>query len=235
MLYLNTILSGTYILIAFISYYFIINQEVIKGYFIKKAGDRPGQIRMILFQRLTGILLFGILPLTIFFIRNNSSLIESVLKIHFNLTSLIIVMVFVLISFCINYFAARSPDNLIMYPQIRCKTWSFSLLVISGLSWMTYLLAYELTFRGFLLFSSIKEFNPFIAIVLNICLYSIVHIPKGIKESIGAIPMGLILCILTIHSGTIWMAFWIHCSMALSNEWLSIKYHPEMKILIHKE
>jgi membrane protease YdiL (CAAX protease family) len=100
---------------------------------------------------------------------------------------------------------------------------------------MTYLFAYEFLFRGLLLFFCIEELGVVLALIVNIFLYSLVHIPKGRKETIGAIPMGIILCILTIHSGTIWMAFWIHCSLALSNEWLSIKYHPDMKILIHKE
>jgi membrane protease YdiL (CAAX protease family) len=118
------------------------------------------------------------------------------------------------------------------YPQIRVKKWTLSLLILSGISWMVYLFAYEYLLRGVFLYSCAEELGIIAAIIINVSIYSLVHLPKGAKETIGAIPMGILLCILTLHFGTIWAAFWIHCSLALSNEWFSIRYHPEMKIQI---
>jgi len=155
--YINTIISVSLVLVAFIFYYFLSSLEIIKNYFIKKLGEEQGQIRIILFQRLTGILFFGSIPAFFLLYRNSSSTIESFLKIQFNLSSLAFIIIFVVTAFFLNYFAARSPENLAIYPQIRSKTWSLSLLILSGLSWMTYLFAYEFLFRGLLLFFCIEE------------------------------------------------------------------------------
>jgi len=37
-----------------------------------------------------------------------------------------------------------------------------------------------------------------------------------------------VLCILTLSSGTIWIAFFIHLTMALTNSFASLKFHPDM-------
>ena len=203
--------------------------KIIKIYFINKFGEERGQTRLILFQRLSGVLLFGIIPVWILLLRNDISIIR-VLKIQFNIYSFLFILIAGSLAVLLNYFVSRSDDNLLVYPQIRAKVWTFSLLILSALSWIAYLFAYELLFRGILLFSCVKEVGNVNAIIFNVVLYSLVHIPKGKKEAFGAVPLGIVLCIITLYTGTIWAAFWIHCSLALSNEWFSIKYHPEMKL-----
>jgi membrane protease YdiL (CAAX protease family) len=93
-----------------------------------------------------------------------------------------------------------------------------------------YLLGYEIMFRGFLLFSCLNEMNILSAIAINISIYALIHIPKGFKEVAGSLPLGILLCLMTIYTGTIWAAFMTHGILALSNEWFSLKYHPEISI-----
>ena len=69
------------------------------------------------------------------------------------------------------------------------------------------------------------------AIAINIALYSATHIPKGLEETIGAIPLGLVLCILTLSTGTIWIAFLVHVVMAWTNTLTSLKFNPDMKYI----
>jgi membrane protease YdiL (CAAX protease family) len=106
------------------------------------------------------------------------------------------------------------------------------LLIISSLGWIVYLLAYEFLFRGFLLFTCIQSFGIWPAIIINILIYSFAHIPQGLKETAGAIPFGLILCYITILSGTIWPAFILHAVLAISNEWFSIYNNTEITIIL---
>jgi membrane protease YdiL (CAAX protease family) len=68
------------------------------------------------------------------------------------------------------------------------------------------------------------------AITINSALYSATHIPKGLDETIGAIPLGFVLSLLTISSGTIWIAFIVHVVMAWTNTFTALKFHPDMKI-----
>ena len=97
------------------------------------------------------------------------------------------------------------------------------------------MLAYEFLFRGILLYSCIHSFDIPAAVVINICIYSLVHFPKGINETIGAIPFGLILCLLVIHLDSVWVAVFIHSILALSNEWFSMKAHPDMIYVLRKD
>lgn len=226
----NLAFSISIFTIAFITYYFVSHLKVIANFLTKKAGEETGQTRFVLAQRLIGILCLGIFPAFLVIFKNNDFTI-SWLAVHFNFSSLIWTVAIGSVFFIINWFASRSSDNLDVYPQIRAKKWSIQLLLVSSLSWIAYLFAYEFIFRGFLLFSCVNEIGTFTAITLNVSLYALAHLPKGAKETIGAIPMGIILCLLTIHFGTIWSAFCIHCCLALSNEWFSIKYHKGIKIV----
>ena len=118
-----------------------------------------------------------------------------------------------------------------MYPQIRVKEWDTQLLLLSAFSWIAYLLAYEFMFRGYLLFVSVEYLGVWPAIALNIAIYALVHVPKGIKEAVGALPLGVVLGIITIQTGNIWVAFVVHIVLALSNEWFSLKAHPDMRLV----
>jgi membrane protease YdiL (CAAX protease family) len=98
-------------------------------------------------------------------------------------------------------------------------------------SWAFYLLGYELFFRGILLFPLVAKIGLWPAIAVNIGLYSATHIPKGLNEAVGAIPLSVVLCLLSVSTGTIWIAFLVHVAMAWTNSLASLKFHPEMKII----
>lgn len=122
----------------------------------------------------------------------------------------------------INYLNAGSKGNLMMYPQMRIQRWSLGLAVLSTILWKLYLLGYEFLFRGLLLFGCVNCCGVLPAVAINIALYALAHLPKGRKETIGSIPMGLFLCWMTLYTGSIWTAFAVHCLLALSNEYFSI-------------
>ncbi len=133
-----------------------------------------------------------------------------------------------ILAFIINFFAASKPSNLAIYPQIRKDNWTMRDIVISSLTWFFYLIGYEYLFRGVLLGESLKTYDTWSAISINIALYMLVHLPKGYKETFGSIPMGILLCLITISSGNVWPAIVVHTSMALSNEWFSIYYRRKV-------
>ncbi len=117
-----------------------------------------------------------------------------------------------------------------MYPQMRVNKWTIRMLIISALSWMVYLAAYEFMFRGFFLFAIYETLGTTAAIVITTSIYSLVHVPKGAKEAVGAIPLGILLGYLSLITGNILIAYVVHVSMALTNEWFSLRAHPDMKI-----
>ena len=111
---------------------------------------------------------------------------------------------------------------------MRVKVWTAPILFINGLSWLLFLLGYEFLFRGFVLFASLEIMDPLPAIALNTTLYAFAHFYKGPGETFGTIPAGILLSYLTILTGNIWCAVFLHSFMALSTEWFALKAHPEM-------
>ena len=152
------------------------------------------------------------------------------LNLTFNYKSLIWTLLLSLILVGINLLNHSNNENLKLYPIIRTSVWNPAIILVSAFGWIVYLFSYELIFRGLLLFSFADMLSETDAILLNVCLYSILHFPKGWKESLGSIPLGWLLCVICLEAGNFFPAFLIHCCMALSNEWLSIKAHPGIKV-----
>ena len=140
------------------------------------------------------------------------------------------ILVFIPPILLMNYFIARKPSNLKVYPQIRMHDWDVRALLINFTAWGMYLLGYEMLFRGFLLFSLYHAFGAPIAIILNVVLYALAHMPKGVREMSASVPFGIILCWITLSTGSFLGAFVIHAALALSNEFFSIRAHPDMRI-----
>jgi membrane protease YdiL (CAAX protease family) len=180
------------------------------------------------FQRILGFITYGMIPAIIIIISYSPPITKYGLNFENILTSLIWIGILSLIIIIANYYFARKPQNLKNYPQIRMKKWTTRKFFINILTWTLYLLGYEFMFRGLLLFSFYYAYGIIPAIMVNCLLYSLVHIPKGKKETIGAIPLGLILSLITLHTGSFLVAFIFHIIMALSNDYFAIKAHGSM-------
>lgn len=182
-------------------------------------------------QRLSGVLTYGFLPLFVvhFILSNGTGDYGAVLGQP--LKSLLWVVAVASVIVPLSFVRGKTPANLKIYPQIRTKDWGLRIYLLSAVTWLAYLLSYEFFFRGYLLYASIRFLGVPWAIVLNVIIYALSHIPKGKFETIGAVPLGVLLCFITITTGSIWAAFSIHAVMALSNEWVSVYYYRKSGIL----
>jgi len=219
---MNAILSIAALTFGFICYHFLTQAPALRIFFEKKWGEEPSKIYWIYFQRMVGVFFYGAVPVMLVAVQVID--FQGVgISFRNGLASLAWIAGLGAVVTVMNYFAARTPDNLSMYPQIRTSPpWNWGLLVGSALTWAAYLLAYEFLFRGYLLFTCLDEMGKWLAITVNVSLYALVHVPKGWKETVGAVPLGLVLCLLTLQTGTIWIAFGVHVAMAWGNEWWSL-------------
>jgi membrane protease YdiL (CAAX protease family) len=215
---------------GFVLYYFL-NELVKSGQRLQSKTDANDNSRKILFQRLFGAFVLGVLPSAIFLLFTSMPMNEIGLTDYIPQRTFLLTLILAIVILPVNYFNARHPSNLAMYPQIKIREWPVSLVIVSSLSWIVYLFAYELLFRGILFFSSLDLFGLWPAIILNTGIYALVHIQKGAKESLGSLPMGVILCYLAYITGSFWVAFFIHITLALSNEWFSLYHHPSIKVV----
>ena len=101
-------------------------------------------------------------------------------------------------------------------------------ILLNTVGWGLYLLAYEYLFRGILFFGVLPWLGLYATIALNTTIYALAHLPKGAKETIGAIPLGIVVCLITFETGNIWVAFLVHMILALSNDYIALYHHPDM-------
>jgi len=184
--------------------------------------------RRIYLQRIAGMFFLGFVPLIVIHLLLPTTLRDYGVLLLETSATLMWGLIFALVVIPLILFNGKSRSNLAVYPQIRSKNWNFRILFLSCLTWIGYLLCYEFLFRGFLLFACQRAFGTVPAVVINVLIYAIAHIPKGKFETIGAIPLGLVLSILTFTTGTIWFAFLAHVIIALTNEWIALYHNKEM-------
>lgn len=222
----HTALPGIIFSTVGYTFYHFIKEEINNS----ASSSHKDNTRNILLQRLTGIFLFGFAPALMMMLLIHKTDISFIFGKPGSDTWLWLLPLgsFTLV---INYFISGSDNNLDMYPQIRKREWSTGLLILSALSWLAYLFAYELLFRAFLFLPLLGKMGLWPAVIINTGIYSLVHIPKGKREAFGSIPLGIILCLLVYKTGSFWIAFFIHGIMALSNEWFSLHRHPEIKLV----
>ena len=129
-----------------------------------------------------------------------------------------------------NTCIAGREENIKYYPQLRHAEWTFGIFSSNALSWIIYLLAYEMFFRGYLQFISIDLFGFWFAIIINTLIYAATHLPKSIKETLLSLPFGVLLFLITWYTQNFWSAVCIHICLALSNDYFAIRANPTMTL-----
>ena len=224
-------------LVFFVIYWFTAQSEKIKQRFYKKYDFDTASTKHIFFTKYFGFISMGIAPTIICLIMiPELTLADYGLSIIPETTFFTTAWTLGLSALVIPlaYFSAKNPKNLVNYPQIRTKEWTKKTLFINLLGWALYLFGYEFLFRGTLLIPLVEPLGLWTAIAINIALYSATHIPKGLDETLGAIPLGLVLCLLTVASGTIWIAFIVHVAMAWTNSLTALKFNPDINYINQK-
>lgn len=218
-------------LIGFVVFWFISKSEKIKAHYFIKYDHDKAWLRFIYMTKWVGFLSMGLLPLLILFIiEPNRGLAYYGLNFRTDtlLFNLVLCIVLAAILIPLASFSAKKPKNLVNYPQIRARNWDATTFRLNLIGWAIYLFGYELLFRGILLFPLVEAYGIWLAIAVNVALYSATHIPKGLDETIGAAPLGFLLCILTLMAGNIWIAFVVHVIMAWTNSLTALKHHPQI-------
>lgn len=243
---LEAILAVLVLTIGFVAYWFVAQSPKMQRFFYRnddltnpsfEGGIKSGLDKIhtyyVLFQRYVGVFFLGILPCFVLLVFTDKNLSEYGLNLAFDNKKLP-TMLYWIAGMCLvvlptSYINAKKEDNLAMYPQIRAKIWSKTTFFYEWTSWIAYLFAYELLFRGFFLYACVRVMPASVAICVNACAYALAHLPKGQKEAVGAIPLGILFSYVTLITGNIWVAFLVHCVMALSNSIFSFYFQKEMK------
>jgi membrane protease YdiL (CAAX protease family) len=169
----------------------------------------------LLLLQLTGIGLFGVAPIVLFRHR--------LLEILFGTNStpdlaVLICGCLVMLAIIVASIIAEKKYSLTKWDKDEAGTFNAPFLIYYLILRILFLIAYELWFRGFLLFESIHAWGAFIAIPLNVALYTLLHYVNGKDEMRGCIPLGLMLCIMCTWVGAAWPAIAVHVAFCVSYE-----------------
>lgn len=196
------------------------------------SGDDTGKntIRNFIIQKSLGVLIYGILPAAAYILIFGGNLRDIGLRwvnspIYFLILAIVIPIVAIIAS-----KAAKNPEQLKVYPLMRIREWTGGYFFLSVAGWGAYIFSYEFLLRGLLLYLWLPS-GIWTAVIINITVYFLMHIAKGMREALSSVVFGIILCLLTIKSGSIIPAFLLHVSLSISTEWFSIKYNPDMSFI----
>jgi membrane protease YdiL (CAAX protease family) len=223
------VLSITATIAGIYLYHFLSLYHVIPGMVSRIFRNRINpEVVEFLSVKLTGFVFLGLFPWLFFTICYPVSFSE--IGLTFGRTGIYWYLMIgaPLVAVAVMSQTAKNPKNQAVYPQMRLKTWTFRTLCISFTGWGIYLFSYEFLFRGILWFLCFYAFGFWPALAINLAVYSALHLPKGMGETLGAIPLGALVCFFTWLTGSILVAFMTHLAMAVSSEFFSLYYNPGM-------
>jgi membrane protease YdiL (CAAX protease family) len=218
-------------LIGFVIFWFGSKSEKIKARYFARYDHDNAWLRFIYMTKWLGFFSMGVFPLLVLlFIEPKRGLAYYGLNFRTDtlLFNLLVIIGLLLLVIPLAAYSAKKEKNLVNYPQIRAKVWTKKTFRLNLIGWAVYLVGYELLFRGILLFPLVEAYGIWLAIAVNVALYSATHIPKGLDETLGAAPLGFVLCLLTLMSGNIWISVLVHIGMAWTNSLTALKHHPEI-------
>ncbi len=226
------------VITAYLIYWFTIENRSLKEHFAAKWGKEKGSLLFFIFNKSWGVFLFGPLcTIAAHLLFPGYGLADFGFSLPAAgeagraaiLWSISLVPFLAGLTWLGGRKTARSGGNFGRYPEIGMSLWGAGTFAIHSGFWILYLVAYELLFRGILLFPLAAAVGPWPAIGINMALYSAVHIPKGAGEAVGALFLGLLLCIITLQTGSIIVAVLAHIALAVTNGLSAFHYREDMR------
>ncbi|MBE0638469.1 MAG: CPBP family intramembrane metalloprotease [Bacteroidales bacterium] len=217
-------------IVGYYGYYYLSQSESIKDWFVGRFLGKKFWLRWILFQKICGFIFMGLIPGIIYIFIFNGRISDFGMNLNLLISNWYWLIGIPMLMVVINRFLAQGKSLQQQYPQMRLKRWSKEMFALSAFGWIIYLLAYEYLFRGLLLFLSYEAFGFWPAIAINVAIYSALHMTKGAGETLGAIPFGILTCIITLSTGTMLIPVFAHIGLAVSMDYFALKYNPEMEL-----
>lgn len=202
----------------YLTYYFASDFPIIKKFRNRFGETKDNVEQSVYFRRSLGFVLLGLIPffITLFYFQKplgdyGLGLPSGEYALWWSLIPLAAVLI-------ISIFRSKSGIDLSYYPEVRKKDWMAKRTVVNAAFWAIYLLGYEFSLRGMVFYTTLYAYGLWPAIAINSVIYALIHIFKGPKEAFGAFFLGILLCLITYYTNSIWVAFLIHVIMAVSND-----------------
>ncbi len=233
----NPVISAAVILgtlLFFYAYYYFAHSGFLQNY-IEKRTRRPQSDLLLFFaKKALGFLLLGIIPGILYYFLLKPDFEQFGISFTAIKNNLILILVLILIiSFIL--FVVQKMNKERNSLQINITEWNGLYFLLNATGWIIYLAGYEFLFRGILLFECYRSFGFWPAVAINVTIYSAIHMVQGKDQAIGAIIFGTLACYFTLTRGTIIIPFFMHISLSLVSDYLSIKLNHQLNFITQKK
>lgn len=131
-----------------------------------------------------------------------------------------ITLIFFLIMLPIIWFASASSSFADVYPHLSSAKESWTIFLIYELGLLVYMLAWEIVWRGYMLFGLYEKFG-FYSIFIQMIPFVILHNGKPMLETFGSILAALALGVLALRTKSIFYCVIAHMSVMFSIDLIS--------------
>lgn len=226
------VITIIYVIIVFALFYFITKLKPVRRILLRPEQDPALSF---IAEKITGFLLFGLVPFLLFVITPGLKSSENILTPGKSEHYWYILLILLIIITFLTFNGSKKKAIQERSPRIRIKKWTIKYCIIAITGWIIYILGYELLFRGILWLVCYRAFGLWVALLINIVLYAAVHLDQELAMSLGAIPFGILLCFLTFLTGSFLFAFLIHGWLAVSTEIFSVYNNPDLSFSLRKQ
>ncbi len=133
--------------------------------------------------------------------------------------------IFIILMIIIIWFITSSQDFVSKYPLLYSTRYSFVTFLIYQFGMLIYLLGWEFTWRGFMLFGLEKKFG-FYSVFIQMIPFTLLHFGKPFLETLGSIPGGIAMGILSLRTRSFYYCVIVHFSVMFAIDTISIlRFH----------
>jgi membrane protease YdiL (CAAX protease family) len=226
-----SILAIVFIAFLVSAHFYINRKKLLLKLMLKITNDSIAEpVVSFSIEKVTGFILFGVIPFIIFIDFLGLSPVRAGFTTGKSAGFWYLFAAMPLFSALMSWLSSKNSKNWKFSPQMRLTEWHPRHFFISASGWFIYLLGYEFLLRGLLWFLCIAAFGFWPALLINVSIYSIIHIPKGLILTLGTIPVGILFCLLTWLTGSFYLAFLTHVTISVTNEIFSVINNPELRI-----
>ncbi len=212
----------------YLTYYFGSDFPFVKKFRLRFNETDDHIEQSVYFRRTLGFVLLGLVPLLIAIFAFDRPILDYGVGLPSGEFAWLWFLAPVLAVIVISIFRPSKGIDTTYYPEVRKTDWTKKRTYLNAFFWSLYLLGYEFAIRGFLFFSTLYAFGLWPAIMINSVMYSFIHIFKGRGEAYGAFFLGVLFCLITYYTHSIWIAFIIHVILAVANDIKAVKASDEM-------
>lgn len=181
-----------------------------------------------LLLQVTGIILFGLVLL----INKTESLYDILFSNEIlNSIQLLCLLICILLILILAFYNNKNQSVEVSKSSINHLYQNLQFVFLYFVVRAAFIVIYEIWFRGYLLYETVKVYGTITAVIINLILYFLIHIFNERKILVGTVIFGLILCLFTIWFKAAWPAVLLHLVLTLSAEGiLLINLYKKLKM-----